>query len=309
MPEFQYLFGPVPSRRFGLSLGVDLVPRKTCSLDCVFCEVGPTTYQTRARREYVPTAAVLKELDAWFALNLKADFITVTGSGEPTLHTRFGDVLAAIRACGRIRSALLTNSSLLYLKEVQESAAKADVVKATLLAWDQASFAAITHAPPDQKFDQLLEGLQHLRQILPGELWLEVFLVPGLNTMPSQVEAMAALARTIRPDRIHLNTAVRPTAQRNVLPLAEAQLRSFCGFFSPPAEVIARYAPSGGHLPLADKTTVLAMLARRPCTELDVAQAFALSQEQADDLVRQLLAEGRVRAEERQGETYYYGVS
>ncbi|MFH1969337.1 MAG: radical SAM protein, partial [Verrucomicrobiota bacterium] len=208
MPDFKYLFGPVPSRRFGLSLGVDLLPRKTCTLDCIFCEVGPTTHRTLTRKEYVPTEAVLKELADWFALNLKADFITVTGSGEPTLHTRFGEVLAAIRAPGRVRShgrvrsALLTNSTLLHLPEVRSCAALAEVVKVSLSAWDQASFEAITRPHADLPFDRLADGLRKFRQDFSGELWMEVFIVPGLNALRSQVEAIAALARTIRPDRV-----------------------------------------------------------------------------------------------------------
>src|SRR5450830_1593621 len=166
MSSFKYLFGPVPSRRFGLSLGVDLLPRKTCTLDCIFCEVGPTTHRTLVRKEYVPTEEVLKELAAWFALNLKADFITVTGSGEPTLHTRFGDVLSAIRAQervrshGRVRSALLTNSTLFHLPEVRSCAALAEVVKVSLSAWDQASFEAITRPHADLSFDRLVDGLR-----------------------------------------------------------------------------------------------------------------------------------------------------
>ena len=326
MPSFKYLFGPVPSRRFGLSLGVDLLPRKTCTLDCIFCEVGPTTHRTLIRKEYVPMEAVLKELAAWFALNLKADFITVTGSGEPTLHTRFGDVLSAIRAHGRgrppglvspqgrVRSALLTNSTLLHLPEVRAAAALAEVVKVSLSAWDQASFEAIARPHADLKFDRLVDGLRKFRQDFSGELWMEVFMVPGLNAARNQVEAIAALARTIRPDRVQLNTAVRPTAQQNVPPLSESQLRSLATYFSPAAEVIARFAPGG--VPMraarsgsrhADKSAVLAMLQRRPCTAEDVVHAFALSREETETMVREMIAEHAVRKEVRNGETYYAG--
>ncbi len=307
MPSFKYLFGPVPSRRFGLSLGVDLLPRKTCTLDCIFCEVGPTTHRTLVRKEYVPTEEVLKELVAWFVLNLKADFITVTGSGEPTLHTRFGDVLSAIRSHGRVRSALLTNSTLLHLPEVRAAAALADVVKVSLSAWDQVSFAAITRPLSGVEFDRLVDGLRKFRQDFSGELWMEVFIVPGLNALRNQVEAIAALARTIRPDRVQLNTAVRPTAQQNVPSLAELQLRSLSGCFTPAAEVIARFAPGGGSTRHADKSAVRAMLQRRPCTVEDVAHAFALSRAETETMVRELVGQHVVRAEVRNGETYYLG--
>jgi len=315
MSSFKYLFGPVPSRRFGLSLGVDLMPHKTCTLDCIFCEAGLTTHRTLVRKEYVPTEAVLKELAAWFALDLKADFITVTGSGEPTLHTRFGDVLSAIRACGRVRSVLLTNSTLLYLPEVRSAAALAEVVKVSFSSWDQASFEALTRPHADLSFECLVDGLRTFRQDFPGELWMEVFIVPGLNALPNQIEAIAALARTIRPDRVQLNTAVRPTAQQNVPPLSESELRSLSGYFTPAAEVIARFVP--GDVPMrgarsgsrhTDKTAVLAMLQRRPCTAGDVAHAFALSQEETAIMVRELVEEHAVRKEVRNGETYYSGV-
>lgn len=308
MPDFKYLFGPVPSRRFGLSLGVDLLPRKTCTLDCIFCEVGPTTHQTLARREYVPTEEVLHELAAWFALDRKADFITVTGSGEPTLHTRFGDVLAAIRARGRVRSALLTNSTLFHLPEVRSAAARADVVKVSFSAWDQASFAAVTRPHADLSFDLLVDGLRKFRQDFSGELWMEVFIVPGINALRNQVKAIAALARTIRPDLVQLNTAVRPTARQNVPSLSESQLRSLVGCFTPVAEVIARFTPGGGSSRHADKAAVLAMLARRPCTAEDVANAFALSRKEAEKMVRELVGQHGVRSEVREGETYYCGV-
>ena len=313
MPDFKYLFGPVPSRRFGLSLGVDLLPRKTCTLDCIFCEVGPTTHQTLVRKEYVPTDEVLRELAAWFALNLKADFITVTGSGEPTLQTRFGDVLSAIRAHGRARdhgsgrSALLTNSTLLHLPEVRAAAALAEVVKVSLSAWDQVSFAAITRPQTGVEFDRLTDGLRKFRQDFSGELWMEVFIVPGLNALQNQVEAIAALARTIRPDRVQLNTAVRPTAKQNVPSLSESQLRSLAGCFTPAAEVIARFAPGRGSSRYADKNAVLAMLARRPCTAEDVAHAFSLSQTETEAMVRELVGQHVVRSEVRNGETYYVG--
>lgn len=314
MSDFKYLFGPVPSRRFGLSLGVDLVPRKTCTLDCIFCEVGATTHQTLVRKEYVPTEEVLNELAAWFALGVKADFITVTGSGEPTLHTRFGDVLAAVRAHGRVRSALLTNSTLLHLPEVRSAAALADVVKVSFSTWDHASFAAITRPHADLSFSRLVDGLRMFRRDFSGELWMEVFIVPGINALPHQVEAIAALAETIRPDLVQLNTAVRPTAYQNVPSLSEAQLHSLAGCFTPAAEVIARFAPGGVQIHTtpaesrhADSSAVRAMLARRPCTVEDVAHAFALSREEAGAMVGELVGQHVIRSEVRNGETYYIG--
>jgi wyosine [tRNA(Phe)-imidazoG37] synthetase (radical SAM superfamily) len=142
--SYRYLFGPVPSRRLGLSLGVDLNPVKVCTENCVFCQVGRTTELTAERREWVPTAEVLAEFDRWAAAGGTADYVTLSGSGEPTMHAGFGEVLRRVQATGRYRTALLSNGSLMWRPEVRRDAAAADVVKVTISAWDEASFREST---------------------------------------------------------------------------------------------------------------------------------------------------------------------
>lgn len=306
--DFHYLFGPVPSRRFGLSLGIDMVPRKTCTLDCVFCEVGATTCRTLERREYVPTRLLLDELSAWFALRQTADYITVAGSGEPTLHTGFGEILAAIRARGGIPSALLTNGTLLHLPEVRRAAAKADVVKATLLAWDQASFTAVTRAHPELCFAACLDGLRLFRSEYKGQLWLEVFIVPGINAAPDQVRAIAKLAKGIKPDRVQLNTAVRPTAQQNITPLAPEHLQELTSLFTPAAEIIARFSSTGLPARGATDAAILAMLQRRPCTAADIVKISGLAPASVAEMLHKLVAQKRLSAQTHSGETYYHQI-
>ena len=144
---YTYLFGPVPSRRFGMSLGVDLTPYKTCSINCVFCQLGPTTATTLERKEYVPTEAVCNELDTWLHTQGTANYITLSGSGEPTLHERFGDILAWINASTTIPSVLLTNGTLLWLPEVRAAASRAAIVKLSLSVWDQAAIPTTVQRP------------------------------------------------------------------------------------------------------------------------------------------------------------------
>jgi wyosine [tRNA(Phe)-imidazoG37] synthetase (radical SAM superfamily) len=136
--KYRYLFGPVPSRRLGLSLGVDLNPAKVCTENCVFCQVGRTTELTLERKEWVPTADVLAEFDRWAAAGNKADYVTLSGSGEPTMHARFGDVLRHVKAAGEFKTAVLSNGSLTFLPEVRRDAAEAGVGKVTLSAWGEA---------------------------------------------------------------------------------------------------------------------------------------------------------------------------
>lgn len=286
---YHYLFGPVPSRRLGRSLGVDLVPIKTCSFNCVFCQVGTTPHPTALRREYVPTQAVVDELAAWVIGGGEADVVTLSGSGEPTLHSRFGDVLRAIHRLTPHKAALLTNSSLLHDPEVRRAAAAADVVKASLGAWDQASLERLNRPLSGVVFDDILSGLTAFRREFTGALWLEVFIVPGINDSADSVRRLAELTDRIQPDRVHLNTAVRPPAESDVHPVDRARLRELADLFTPSADVIASF---DRHAHMDTEPTdedVLALLARRPCRTGDVAAGLGVADATAAQALRILL--------------------
>jgi len=243
--RYRYLFGPVPSRRFGRSLGVDLLCERRCSFDCLFCEVGATDTLTCERREYVPTAAVIAELHEWLAEGGQADVITLAGAGEPTLHTGFGEIIDAVHAACRIPVALLTNSTLLGDPEVMAAAARADIVKVSLSAWDDASLAALNRPAAGVTFAGVLSGLQQFRAIYGGRLWLEVLLVRGINDKPEQVARIAAFAAGLTPEKVQLNTVVRPPAFEPVEAVDDETLRSLAALFTPPAEVIAPHRGGG----------------------------------------------------------------
>ena len=236
--HYRYLFGPVPSRRLGLSLGVDLNPMKVCTEDCVFCQVGRTTERTLERKAWVPTAAVLAEFDRWAGGGPRADFVTLSGSGEPTMHAEFGAVLRHVRATAKFKTALLSNGSLLFLPEVRRDAALADVVKVTLSAWDEASFRKIHRPAAGATFARLLEGERALREEFRGQLWVEVMLLPAYNDAPEQVRAIAGLVKSLRADAVHLNTTTRPALAGVEVPrVPEAWLRTVAPWFSPVAEI------------------------------------------------------------------------
>lgn len=306
--HFKYLFGPVPSRRFGRSLGVDIVPRKTCTFNCGFCEVGPTTCLTMERKEYAPLEDVKRELAAWRSAGGTADFVTVTGSGEPTLHTGFGNIFEFIKSEIKIRSALLTNSTLLYLPDVRRAASLADVVKVTLSAWDEESFRKIARPHADLRFALVVEGLKRLRQEYTGAIWMEIFIVPKLNSDMSQIKAIATLAQSMKPDRIQLNTAVRPTAENNVGAVSALFLHEITTMFEPRAEVIAGFAGTNEHRKKAGQDIILAMLKRRPCTAQDVASAFSLEINETRTLLRKMAEQKFIRLEKRNGEEYFIGL-
>jgi len=299
------LFGPVPSRRFGRSLGVDLTPYKTCSFDCVFCQLGRTTRKAGKRAEWVPTDRVLDELAQWIREDGRADVVTLAGSGEPTLHLRFGDVIRFVHSKSQIPVVVLTNGSLLSDLDVRKDAAEADIVKVSLSAYDQASFEAINRPDPGLRFDALVEGERLFREEFRGKLWMEVFIVPGINSHVDQVRRIAEIASTIRPDRVQLNTAVRPPAESDVRPVARAMLEKLAALFDPPAEVIAEFASGLDEEVAINEETLFDMLTRRPCTLEQMAETFGMHRNEVAKYTGKLVRTGRIRAESRGNETYY----
>jgi wyosine [tRNA(Phe)-imidazoG37] synthetase (radical SAM superfamily) len=299
---YRYLFGPVMSRRLGRSLGVDLVPLKTCTFNCVFCQLGRTPSVIAERAEYVPTEAVMDEFRRWLAAGGQADVATLAGSGEPTLHTGFGEVLREIRRLSGLPTALLTNSSLMHLPEVRAAAAEANIVKASLSAWDDASLRAINRPAPGFTLRRIVDGLREFRAGFRGQIWIEVFVLPGLNDTPEATDRLAALVASIRPDRVQLNTVVRPPAER-VGPASPDALREMARRFDPPAEIIANVETSGSGVS-AGPEAIAGLVARHPCTLDEIAAATGMPPEAVRDCVRALMRDGRV-VEERLGEKVY----
>ena len=307
--KYRYLFGPVPSRRLGRSLGIDLTPYKTCTLDCVFCQLGQSRKKTISREEYVPVADVFDELREWLKMNGKADYITLSGSGEPTLHSRFGEVLEFIRAHTEIPAVLLSNGTLLHLPEVRDAAACANVVKLSLSAWDHVSYGWVNRPHHQLRFDHLIEGQKAFRAQFKGPLWMEIFLIPGLNSTSADVRKIAALAEEIGPDRIQLNTAVRPPPEDFVTPLSRERMEALTGLFNPTASIIAEFSTSHAENIQAGLDTILAVLQRRPCTAEDIAAAFGMHLNEVSKYLGKLIRTGSIRSELKNGAVYYSEVS
>lgn len=305
MKDYKYLFGPVPSRRFGRSLGVDLNPYKTCTLDCVFCQLGRTTERTVIRQEYVLTDMVLSELEDWLKADGRADYITLSGSGEPTLHSGFGEILEFIRSKSTISAALLTNGTMLDLQEVRDAASLANVVKVSLSAWDQASYGWVNRPHPQLLFDHLVEGQKAFRAQFKGQLWMEVFLMAGINSMPVDVRKIAALAKEIGPDRIQLNTAVRPPAEDFATPLSRERMEALIHLFHPAAEVIAEFRAKHANQIQANQETIFSMLQRRPCTADQIADIFGMHLNEVSKYLGNLVRTDQILTERKNTTVYY----
>jgi len=282
-----------------------LNPYKTCSLDCVFCQLGRTTEKTITRREYVPTERVLSELHEWLNKDGRADYITLSGSGEPTLHSRFGEVLEFIRSQSTIPAVLLTNGTMLNLQEVRDAAACADVVKTSLSAWDQPSYIWMNRPHPQLRFDHLIEGQKAFRAQFKGELWMEVFLLGGINSFPDDVRKIAKLAGEIGPDRIHLNTAVRPPAEDFATPLSKERLEALIDLFHPRVEIIAEFKAKAADPTKANQKTIFSMLQRRPCTADQIADTFGMHLNEVSKYLGNLISSDQIGTERKNNHVYY----
>ena len=306
--EFECVFGPVPSRRLGRSLGVDLVPLKVCSYDCIYCQLGRTTKKTVERKEWVPTGAVLEELK--HKLATRPDYITFSGSGEPTLHSGLSDIVRSIRAMTNTPVAVLTNGSLLWQAGVRAELALADVVMPSLDAGDDLLFQAVNRPHPDIAFERLVAGLEQFRREFSGQYWLEVLLLAGHTGLPAHVQKIAELVRRIQPDRVQLNTAVRPPADDFAVPVPQRRLLELARLFRPKAEVVAEYHRGGRHIGVdASHKAILEILRRRPRTEADVAGGLAMRPIEAAKHLAQLEAAGRIVSRRHGGEVYYRPTS
>jgi wyosine [tRNA(Phe)-imidazoG37] synthetase (radical SAM superfamily) len=306
--NFRHVFGPVPSRRLGRSLGVDLVAFKTCTYDCIYCQLGRTTKKTVERREWVPTNAVLDELKQKLASH--PDYITLSGSGEPTLHSGLGEIIEHIRAIAKTPVAVLTNGSLLWQPQVRAELALADVVMPSLDAGDELLFQAVNRPHPDITFQKLVSGLEQFRREFTGQYWLEVLLLAGHTALPAHVQKIAELVRRIQPDRVQLNTAVRPSAEDFAVPVSRARLTELARLFSPKAEVIAEYRRQGKPVTTgANGQAILELLRRRPCTESDMAGGLAMRPIEVAKHLADLEAAGRVASRSHGNQVFYYPLS
>jgi wyosine [tRNA(Phe)-imidazoG37] synthetase (radical SAM superfamily) len=302
--NFKHVFGPVPSRRLGRSLGVDLVPFKTCTFDCIYCQLGRTTCHTVERKEWVPTDAVLDELKR--KLVTRPDYITLSGSGEPTLHSGLGEIIEHIQAMTKTPVAVLTNGSLLWQPEVRAELALADVVMPSLDAGDDLLFQGVNRPHPEITFEKMVAGLEQFRREFSGQYWLEVLLLAGHTGLPAHVQKIAEIVRRIQPDRVQLNTAVRPPAEDFAVPVPQSQLAELARLFHPKARVIAEYRRRGKHIGAdASQQAILELLRRRPCTEADVAGGLALRPIETAKHLAQLEAAGRIVSQSHDGQVYY----
>ncbi|MCD6359308.1 MAG: radical SAM protein [Armatimonadetes bacterium] len=305
-PIYKHLYGPVPSRRLGRSLGIDMVPHKTCCFDCIYCQLGRTTNHTMKVAEYTPAHEIILDLERWMRLDGQADYLTFSGSGEPTLQARLADIMALAHEQSDVPIALLTNGALLWTEQGHAAALQADVLMPSLDAATPETFEIINRPCKGLTLDRVIEGLVESVADCPGETWLEVMVVQGINDSDEELGAIAEAAARINPDQIQINTVVRPVPGGGVERVSDAQLEHACEVLGPKASVIPsaweRGSPEGAQ---RSEDEVLALVEYRPCTLQDIAHGLGIHPNEAIKYVDHLLADGKISQTAEGDETYF----
>lgn len=292
----KHVYGPVPSKRMGRSLGVDLAPFKRCTYDCIYCQLGRTTDKTAEPKSYATVEAICSELERKLSCGPPPDYISLAGSGEPTLNAGIGELITKIKGMTNIPVAVLTNGSLLWRDEVRASLMAADLILPSLDAGDEEMFQYVNRPHRDISFERMITGLIDFVRVYPGTVWLEVFLLAGVTAIPSEIAKMDVLLRKIRPDRIQLNTVTRPPAEEFAHAVSEEQMEGLKKLFSETVEMISRRAPAESpDLKTGQSTAdILSLLRRRPCTLDGVSSGLAMQPGEAVKHLDTLCRKGAV---------------
>ncbi len=306
---YTHLFGPVPSRRLGMSLGIDLVPHKICSLNCVYCECGATTKLTHDRGEYVPVKEIYEELKDFFKHNPDPDYLTFSGAGEPTLHSHMGEVIDFLKDLRPfVPVAVLTNGTLFADPQLRKELMRADLVLPSLDAATDDALQKINRPRHQLRASAYVDGLIEFSREFQGDIWLEIFLLPGYNDDRENLEALKEAARLINPRRIQLNTLDRPGTVEDLQPVPMERLEEISAFFGmEEVEIIA--PPQERHELKSYRSdlegAILETISRRPCTLADLEKMLGLHLNEINKYLGVLEESGKIETSIQERGTFY----
>lgn len=302
----QRIFGPVPSRRLGMSLGIDIIPYKTCTFDCVYCECGATTNKTCERREFFPLGDILVELEQRLSeMPDTPDALTLSGAGEPTLYGKLGELILAVKRLSDIPVAVITNSSLLDRAGVRDELHHADIVLPSLDTALEHTFLRLNRPYELCSLDRIINGLERFTKDFVGTILLEILLVDGFNTDTENLDALRRAVGRLRVDSVQLNTAVRPGTVRGIEPLGGARLAEAGKVIAPNCEIITDATVKTDREDTAIRNRIIALVARRPSTAEDLHRALGVPLTGVVKLLTRLADEGRIVSEAQGDKTFY----
>lgn len=301
MTKYKHIFGPVPSRRLGISLGIDIVPFKICTMDCVYCEIGKTKILTIQRDEYVDYNEIISEIDSYLSSSPILDFITFSGAGEPTLHSRIGDIIHHLKAnYSNYKIALLTNGSLFTDPKVRRDCLDVDLILPSLDAVSDEAFEKINRPHPDLNNQKIINGLIELRKEFNNKILMEVFIIPGINDNHNEISLLKQNLQKINPDEVQLNSLDRPGTEKWVTSLSKKEMQKIANQFYPlNTEIITKFKPREEiqSYKKQNEETIISTLERRPCTEIDLIELTGLKINELNKYLSSLLSKGKIEEE------------
>jgi wyosine [tRNA(Phe)-imidazoG37] synthetase (radical SAM superfamily) len=301
-----YVYGPVPSRRLGLSLGVDIIPFKVCTLDCIYCQLGPTTKKTTEIKDYFPKKAIISQIKKRINTASRIDYITFSGSGEPTLNSKIRSLIKEIKKFTNIPVAVLTNSTLLTKKKVRESLKEANLVVPSLDAATQDVFENINRPHPSLKIKRIIEGIKKFREEFKGDLWLEIIFAKGINDSDAHIKALRQAVNEIKPDKVQLNTVIRPPSEKYAHPLTLEKMEKIKKTLGKNCEIVAPFKRKG-LTPEEENlhSIILDMIGRRPVTLEDISDSLGRHKNEVLKYIDILKRDGKIKAVTYENKEYY----
>lgn len=307
----EYVYGPVPSRRLGQSLGIDPIPLKTCNWNCVYCQLGRTVPLTNQRRAYVPAQQIIDEVDRALKEHPSGsiDWVTFVGSGEPTLHSRIGWMIREVKALTDLPVSVISNGSTLYLPEVRKALSRADAVLPSFDAGTPELYRKINRPHPEITFDRFRDGLIRFSRDYQGKLWVEVMLVQDLNDTEEALRDIARGLASVDLDEVHLSQPTRPPVETWVQPPTREGLMRARAILGEVAHVLH---PAAGSFDLGqyDSLTdvVVGIITRHPMRERElIATLEEWSPGQINETLDDLQDSGKAQTIERYGVRFWSG--
>ncbi len=303
------VFGPVPSRRLGQSLGIDTLPLKTCNWNCVYCQLGRTRPLVNQRSAFLDPEEVLSQVAVALEQHVpgEIDWVTFVGSGETTLDARLGEMISGVKSLTDLPVAVITNGSLLYLPEVRQELLPADAVLPSLDAGNPELYRKINRPHPDLTYERLVNGLIQFREAYQHRLWVEVMLVNGLNDSEEALKEIAAVLEEIKPDEVHIVQPTRPPVESWVKPPNEDALLRARAILGKVATIIH---PALGGFDLSSEENlidaIIGIITRHPMKESELADALnAWTSTDIHETLEELKKSGRAQIVERQGVRFW----
>ena len=302
--KYKYLFGPVPSRRLGVSLGIDLIPYKTCTFDCIYCECGKTTNKTITRKEYIPTKDIINEIATYLKENPSPEYITFSGSGEPLLHLGIKKISDFLKSTyPHLKTALITNAALFTDENVRKAVKNIDLILPSLDSAIESTFKLIDRPAKELSISSIINGLILLRKNYTGKIWLEVFIIKGINDSKDEVRALKKAINLIKPDKVQLNTLDRPGTENDIMPASKVLLESIKADLDyKETEIISKYKSRKEIVSYRKdvEQAILDTVSRRPCTLDDLSEILGLKIIELNKYIDILMKEKSIIAESKE---------